>query len=106
MRRCHWLALLLLAAACTPDHPFDKPGTWRLPESGANEANLRAMVVNPKDLEAGAGESNSLGPEAAPPVKRLLTGHRAPLPAVTASQVGGAAATQAAPAAGGGNAGE
>ena len=73
--------LLLSAAACTPDYPMDKAGTWQLPETSANDANLRTMIVNPHDLVAGAGESTTIGAEAGPPVKRLLTGKRYPLPA-------------------------
>jgi hypothetical protein len=73
---------------CTPDWPMDRPGTWSLGhEAGANEANLRAMVVNPHDLVAGSGDGTSLGAEAAQPVQRLFTGHRAPLPTTTASSV-------------------
>ena len=44
MRRI-FLLLLLCAAGCTsemesPDYPIDKPGTWRIPETNANDANL------------------------------------------------------------------
>ena len=62
---------------------MDKPGTWRCRQQlGSNDANLRTMIVNPHDLVAGTGETSSARPEAAPPVQRLLTGQRTPLPAV------------------------
>jgi hypothetical protein len=83
MRRISWL-LLLCAAGCiheSPDYPMDKPGTWHLPETSANDANLRTMIVDPNDLVAGKGESTTIGVEAGPPVQRLVTGQRYPLPA-------------------------
>ncbi len=45
------LCLLLALAACGPE-PFDREGTWRA--TGANEANLRAMVADPAHLTRGA----------------------------------------------------
>jgi hypothetical protein len=77
------LLLLLFAAGCaqeSPDYPIDRPGTWHLPEISANEANLRTMVVDPHDLVVGKGESTATGIEAGPPVQRLFTGQRYPLP--------------------------
>ena len=81
------LLLLLSAAACTPDYPMDKPGTWQIPQTSANDANLHTMIVNPHDLVAGAGESTTIGAEAGPPVHRLLTGQRYQLPASDVLQV-------------------
>jgi type IV pilus biogenesis protein CpaD/CtpE len=84
MRSAVLLALLALSA-CTQD-PFDKPGTWSLPPNtasgmgGANDANLRAMIIDPRDLTAGTGEQNSAGTAASIPVQRLIAGRRAPLP--------------------------
>jgi hypothetical protein len=86
MRRLCCL-LLLAASACTPDYPMDKEGTWHVPPVSANDANLRTMIVNPRDLVAGQGESTTLGAEAAPPVRRLLTGNRYPLPASDVVQI-------------------
>jgi hypothetical protein len=86
MLRWRNLVLLLPLAACTPDYPMDKAGTWHAPEVGANDKNLRIMLVNPQDLIAGTGEDNSLGSESAPPVHRLLTGNRTPLPASDAAE--------------------
>ena len=85
MRRIS-LLLFLCAAGCTsemdsPDYPMDKPGTWRIPETSANDANLHAMIVNPNDLTAGTGESTAIGVQAVPPVQRLYSGQRYPLPA-------------------------
>lgn len=81
------LLVLLSAAACTPDYPLDKPGTWRIPETSDNDANLRTMIVNPHDLVAGTGETTTIGSEAGPPVRRLLTGKRYELPASNVLQV-------------------
>jgi hypothetical protein len=77
-------------AACTPDHPFDKEGTWSLGPQGSmnsNTANLRAMIVNPNDLVIGQSEPGSLGAEAACPVKRLFAGKRAKLPQIGTIQL-------------------
>jgi hypothetical protein len=82
MRRCIALLLLVAAGGCTPDYPMDKEGTWSVgPGPGANDANLRTMIVNPHDLVVGTGEANSVGPEAAQPVARLFSGKRTALPA-------------------------
>ena len=77
------LVALLGLTACSPDYPFDKPGTWALGPQGspnANDANLRAMVVNPNDLVVGQSEPGSVGAEASRPVKHLLAGKRPALP--------------------------
>jgi hypothetical protein len=86
MVRWRIIALLLPLAACSPDYPMDKPGTWAPPPVSNNDQNLKVMVVNPQDLVAGAGEDNSLGSEAGPPVHRLLTGRRTDLPPSNAAQ--------------------
>jgi hypothetical protein len=80
--RILWLVPVLVVAACSPDYPMDKKGTWSLDTwPSSNDSNLRAMVVDPHDLVQGRGEPNSLAVEAAAPVKRLVTGKRYPLPA-------------------------
>lgn len=83
------LVLLLGVAGCTAD-PFERPGTWSLPYGSinSNDANLRVMLQDPRDLVAGRGEEASLGAEASPPVRRLVTGRRPPLPRANASNVG------------------
>src|ERR1700722_18591537 len=40
--------LLLALAGCAQTDPYTRPGAWR--PNGANDANLRAMVVVPSDL--------------------------------------------------------
>jgi hypothetical protein len=80
--------LAVLLAACSQDYPFDKKGTWSLDHyGGANDANLRAMLANPHDLNGGTGDPNSLASEAAPPVHRLLTDTRKELPKSDVIQV-------------------
>src|SRR4051794_38269756 len=88
MFRNHWLVVLVLVSGCTydPFDPYQRPGTWN--PDGSNNANLRAMVVNPHDLVQGTGTSVSTGAVAAPPVERVLTGNRYPLPDLNASTVG------------------
>ncbi len=60
MRR---LALPLLVAAalagCDSFDPYDRPGTWR--PTGANDANLRAMLVEPDELFVGTAEAGRMG---------------------------------------------
>jgi hypothetical protein len=91
------LVALLALAGCSTD-PFDKPGTWSVPTDtvGSNDANLRVMLVNPRDLVAGQGEPNSAGPAAATPVRKLLTGRRPALPqsGISSVKVGGSAEPQ------------
>jgi len=87
MFRIHWLVVLILVSGCSydPFDPYQRPGTW-VPD-GSNDANLRAMVANPHDLVEGRGESVSSGAEAAPPVARVLTGKRYPLPNLNAAPI-------------------
>ena len=63
-------------AACTDD-PFDRPGT--VAPRGFNEANLRAMVVDPAHLRHGVSADTTRGDAGAVPVDRLRSGKRAPL---------------------------
>jgi hypothetical protein len=42
------LLVLLALAGCDAIDPYRRPDTWR--PTGANDANLRAMVVVPSDL--------------------------------------------------------
>jgi hypothetical protein len=104
VRLLPWLVALMLGG-CHQD-PFQRPGTWA--PTGANDANLRAMVAQPADLVTGHGTETGLAAEAAPPVARLLSGRRLPLPAESASGVSEAAPTAASPGAesGQGNGGQ
>lgn len=81
------LPLLLLPVGCSgaAGDPYAREYTWHA--TGDNEANLRAMVSDPRDLVEGRGTDTSLGSEAAPPVNRLLTGTRTPLPLLSASGI-------------------
>jgi hypothetical protein len=60
------LPLALALGGCFPPDNFDRPGFWT--PNGANEANLRAMIVDPSQLERGAapptlsrGQSAAIG---------------------------------------------
>jgi len=88
------IVLLTLGLAGCGD-PFERPGTWHL--EGVNDANLRAMVADPHDLEEGVSEPGSDGRLAAGAVARLRTGQVKALPDTGISKVGGggAAATAA-----------
>ena len=68
--------------ACVPD-PINNAGTWRVPDKGltSNDENLRAMLVNPGDLNKGKGDPNSVGVTAGEAVRREITNRRFPLPA-------------------------
>jgi len=72
------LPLLATAAACTDD-PMERPGTYQV--RGVNDANLRAMVANPADLQRGQEALTSRGAAAAEPVNLLRAGKRPPLSA-------------------------
>jgi hypothetical protein len=82
--------LLLALAGCASSEQFERPGTWKLPPTGqgANDANLRTMIVNPHDLIAGVDEPGSVATEAVHPIDLLMTGRRRPLPNVNASSIG------------------
>jgi hypothetical protein len=87
MRGAGWLLTVILLAGCTYDltDPYQRPGTYRL--VGDNDANLRVMVANPADLVEGTRSGTALGNEAAPPIARLLTGKRYPLPDLNAASI-------------------
>jgi hypothetical protein len=104
-------ALLLLAlAGCDKTDPYLRGGTWR--PNGANEANLRAMVVVPSDLAAATPAGPADGGLAAAAVDRLRNDRVRPLPDSGVAQIvlvgsgaaaSPAAAPTAAPTAGTGN---
>jgi len=92
-----WLARaalpLLVLAGCSQIDPLTKEGVWR--PTGANDANLRAMVAVPSDLAYGRAARTSDGNLAARAVERLRTGRVYPLQDAGISKIasgGGAAA--------------
>jgi len=82
--RLGFLGALVLASGCAGlADPFERPGTWT--PRGANDANLRAMIVNPADLERGEGDPRGRGRQAANAVERLEDDAVKPLPDVRTS---------------------
>lgn len=82
------LSFLLATAGCsTVEDPMMRAGTWH--QTGANAANLAAMVANPHDLIAGEAADGTIGPEAALPVARLKEDKVKPLPGNAIVQLGG-----------------
>jgi type IV pilus biogenesis protein CpaD/CtpE len=82
------MAALLLAAlgGCTATEPYLRPGVWT--PTGANAANLAAMVEDPQDLVQGRAPGLSDGARAAAAVDRLRQGKT--------KSLGGGSDTQAA----------
>ena len=87
---------LLAAAGCAQLDPLTKEGVWR--PTGANDANLRAMVAVPGDLAYGRAARTADGNTAARAVNRLRTGRVYQLPEVTTSTFGGGGGGGGAPA--------
>ncbi|MFC0408557.1 hypothetical protein [Roseomonas elaeocarpi] len=90
MRPWKVMALLLpvLALGACDTDPMERPGTWQA--SGVNDRNLRAMLVDPGQLErGGVGTSTANGGMGAAAVNRLLNGKVRPLLEVRTSKVGG-----------------
>lgn len=82
------LSFLLATAGCnTVQNPMMREGTWH--PTGANAANLAAMVANPHDLVEGQAATGTIGPEAALPVARLRADKVKPLPNNSIVQLGG-----------------
>ncbi len=80
---------LLMLGACTED-PFDRPGTWR--PSGANEANLRAQIVDPAQLRRVVGAGTDRGSAGTQPITVLEAGERPPVPSTELTGIGGGGA--------------
>lgn len=75
-----WAPLLAALGGCTGydwTHA-DRPGTWQ--PTGANTANLHAMVADPAHLERGVGSSTDRGAAGTLAVTRLLEDRRRALP--------------------------
>jgi hypothetical protein len=79
------LAVLLLAGC-----DFERPRTWSA--SGANDANLRAMLADPSDAVRGVAAPTDRGQPASVAIYRLEQGRRPPLPDSRASAIGAIAA--------------
>jgi hypothetical protein len=103
MPRLSCLILLLLPAGCAwSTYVSQPPGPW----SGApepNDWNLHVMVANPGDLSHGQAMQTSLATESVAPIRRLLSGQRTPLMAISAEQLN---AIPTAPSSVGGSAGQ
>ena len=107
MRR---LSLLLLspfllagtAALCGCTDPYQREGTWHA--TGVNEANLRALVADPSDLERGVSHRGTDGQLAAVAVARLRAGlAKTPDSPSIVGMGASSGGAQPAPAAAGGN---
>ena len=103
---CLIMVTAISAAGCS-DPEIDRPGTWK--PTGANDLNLRAMLVNPQDAYSGTGALTSRGDAGSRAVTRLLADRRRALLDASLSRVGGTSTAPAdsgpAPVAGGGASG-
>jgi hypothetical protein len=79
------LTLLGLLAGCAETEPYQRAGQWN--PLGANAANLRAMVADPRDLVLGRDGASSPGDMGAVAVARLRAGAVRPLPGSSISGV-------------------
>jgi hypothetical protein len=93
-----WLPLALVAGGCIDPEPYNRPGTWQA--TGANDANLRAMIANPADLTRGAQPATASRGEAAAQAAALLGGRAAPASGDGTGGSGGGGATAPGPARG------
>jgi len=85
MLRSIALLLLFALAGCQMTDPYLRAGAWR--PNGANEANLRAMVVMPADLVAAAPAGRADGDLAAAAVDWLHHDHVRALPDSGVAQI-------------------
>lgn len=79
------VAVLVALAGCQAVDPLYREGLWR--PTGANDANLRAMVAVPSDLAWGAEATGGDGQRAARAVQRLRQGRTYPLHDVSISKI-------------------
>jgi hypothetical protein len=87
MRRIVIPALLVLAVAgCDSFDPYGREGSWR--PAGANDANLRAMLVEPDELFVGTAAQGSDGQMGGSAVERLRADRVRALPASRLVQIG------------------
>ena len=96
MRSAVAVAALVLLAGCADD--YARAGTWQL--SRVNDANLRAMLVNPADAARGAAAGGERGQSGSLAVEHLEQGKRPVLPDIRLTRVGASTGGSA----GGGNA--
>ena len=68
----------LTLSGCDMTDPYLREGVWR--PNGANEANLRAMVVAPADLARGVSAPGGDGQQAAAALDRYRNDKVRPLP--------------------------
>jgi len=93
MKRVQNIALVAIAAlalvGCEQVNrdPFEQKLTWS--PTGANDANLRAMLSNPNDMVVGRGERGSNAILANAAVTRVLTDKVKPLPKVSTGSTAG-----------------
>jgi hypothetical protein len=104
MSRLILLSLMVVLAGCDQIDPYRRAGAWR--PSGANDSNLRAMVVVPSDLAVASHASPADGGLAAAALSRLRNDKVRPLPDSGLAQIvpvssGTAAPSAAAPSTGG-----
>ena len=76
-RTCVLAAATAAALAACTDDPFERPGT--VAPRGVNDANLRAMIVDPAHLRRGVEATAARGDAGARPVDLLRSGKRPPL---------------------------
>ena len=81
---CILAAAAAVLTACTSD-PFERPGT--VAPRGFNDANLRAMVVDPAHLRRGVEASTSRGDAGSRPVDLLRSGKRPALSSSSSTSV-------------------
>ena len=80
------LLLALPLAACGPGDDFARPGTWR--PTGANEANLATMLVEPAHARAGVAARTERGQPGSHAIRLLEQDRRRPLPDSRAATIG------------------
>ncbi|MEO8713746.1 MAG: hypothetical protein ABI369_01900 [Acetobacteraceae bacterium] len=85
MRPLLILALALALAACEQTEPYSRAGEWH--PLGANAANLRAMIADPRDLDQGRGAISAEGDIAAAAVARLRADAVKRLPASSIAEI-------------------
>ena len=78
-------AVLVLLSSCASQDPYTREGVWR--PNGANETNLRAMIVDPDDLITGAADARADGQVVAAAVARYRSGKVRELSDASASKI-------------------